>query len=64
MKSEVVSAAGSARVSRAGCGVSPQQTSSRAARPIQATEKSAMAGTPSPTRETRVLPGEIRTANI
>ena len=60
MRSDGALARGSARVSRAGYGVSLHQTSLRAAR----VEKPAMAGTPSPARETRALPGEIRTASI
>jgi hypothetical protein len=64
MKSDGALASGSARVSRAGCGVSPQQTSLRAAWTAQVNEKSTMAGTPSPARETRALPRETRIANI
>jgi hypothetical protein len=64
MKSDGALAPGSARVSRAGSGVSPQQTSLRAAWAGQLNEKSAMAGTPSPARERRALPRESSIANI
>ena len=60
MRSDGALARGSARVWRAGYGVSHHQTPLRAAR----VEKPAMAGTPSPARQTRALPGEIRTASI
>jgi len=45
---------GSARVSRVGFGVSPKRSF---------TEKSAIARTRSPTRETRALPGKMETAS-
>ena len=70
MKNDGASALGGARkpsparTSRAGCGVSPQQTSLPAAWAALVNEKSAMARTPSPARETRALPGDPGIANI
>jgi hypothetical protein len=64
MKSNGALAPGSARVSRAGYGVSPQRTSFRAAWAAQVNENSAMAETPSSARETRELPGKTRIGNV
>jgi len=63
MKSKAF-APGSARVSRADCGDSPQQTSLRAAWAALVNEKFAMAATPSPARETRALPEETHIGNV
>jgi 1,2-phenylacetyl-CoA epoxidase catalytic subunit len=63
MKSKGAFAPGSARVSRADYGVSPQETSLRAAWAALVNEKFAMAGTPSPARETRALPEETHIGN-
>jgi hypothetical protein len=70
MKNDGASALGSARnasparTSRPGCDVLPLQTSFLAGWAVQVNEKSAMAGTPSPARESRALPGETRIARI
>jgi len=64
MRNDGASALGNARLSHAGCGLSSQQTLPPAAWAALVNEKSAMAGRPSPARETRALPGETRIANI